>query len=53
MDYIGQVLIVQIDSVLKRSANTYLVTLGATVHGHDWEIHFEGDILIIFIYEGP
>lgn len=29
----GQVLIVQIDSVVIRSAKPYLATLGATVHG--------------------
>nr|YP_010188304.1 RNA polymerase beta'' subunit [Dalbergia hupeana]QZJ46665.1 RNA polymerase beta'' subunit [Dalbergia hupeana] len=47
----GQVLIVQIDSVLIRSANTYLATPGATVHGHYGEILFEGDVLVTFIYE--
>nr|YP_009765507.1 RNA polymerase beta'' subunit [Tipuana tipu]QIS95784.1 RNA polymerase beta'' subunit [Tipuana tipu] len=47
----GQVLIVQMDSVLIRSANTYLATPGATVHGHYGEILFEGDILVTFIYE--
>ncbi|RYR03497.1 hypothetical protein Ahy_B06g082482 [Arachis hypogaea] len=33
------------------SANTYLATPGATVHGHFGEIFFEGDILVTFIYE--
>nr|UQU69116.1 RNA polymerase beta'' subunit [Geoffroea decorticans] len=47
----GQVLIVKTDSVLIRSANTYLATPGATVHGHYGEILFEGDILVTFIYE--
>nr|YP_009865622.1 RNA polymerase beta'' subunit [Dalbergia obovata]QKE47907.1 RNA polymerase beta'' subunit [Dalbergia obovata] len=47
----GQVLIVRIDSVLIRSANTYLATPGATVHGHYGEILFEGDVLVTFIYE--
>nr|YP_010512721.1 RNA polymerase beta'' subunit [Machaerium brasiliense]UXL84128.1 RNA polymerase beta'' subunit [Machaerium brasiliense] len=47
----GQVLIVQIDSVLIRSANTYLAAPGATVHGHYGEILFEGDVLVTFIYE--
>nr|QVX28740.1 RNA polymerase beta'' subunit [Poiretia bahiana] len=47
----GQVVIVQIDSVLIRSANTYLATPGATVHGHYGEILFEGDVLVTFIYE--
>ena len=46
-----QVLIVQIDSVLIRLANTYLATPRATVHNHYGEILFEGDILITFIYE--
>nr|YP_010687915.1 RNA polymerase beta'' subunit [Pterodon emarginatus]YP_010687997.1 RNA polymerase beta'' subunit [Pterodon pubescens]WBR37349.1 RNA polymerase beta'' subunit [Pterodon emarginatus]WBR37431.1 RNA polymerase beta'' subunit [Pterodon pubescens] len=47
----GQVLIVQIDSVVIRSANPYLATPGATVHGHYGEIFYEGDILVTFIYE--
>nr|QWY86845.1 RNA polymerase beta'' subunit [Bobgunnia madagascariensis] len=47
----GQVLIVQIDSVVIRSANPYLATPGATVHGHYGEILYEGDILVTFIYE--
>nr|QQK57180.1 RNA polymerase beta'' subunit [Betula nana]QQK57265.1 RNA polymerase beta'' subunit [Betula nana] len=47
----GQVLIVQIDSVVIRSAKPYLATLGATVHGHYGEILYEGDTLVTFIYE--
>nr|YP_009446161.1 RNA polymerase beta' subunit [Lupinus westianus]ATY40586.1 RNA polymerase beta' subunit [Lupinus westianus]UBK10475.1 RNA polymerase beta'' subunit [Lupinus westianus var. aridorum] len=47
----GQVLSVQIDSVVIRSANPYLATPGATVHGHYGEILYEGDILVTFIYE--
>nr|QVX29417.1 RNA polymerase beta'' subunit [Leptolobium dasycarpum] len=47
----GQVLTVQIDSVVIRSANPYLATPGATVHGHYGEILYEGDILVTFIYE--
>ncbi|KAL4301331.1 hypothetical protein AHAS_Ahas17G0290200 [Arachis hypogaea] len=47
----GQVLIVKMGSILIRSANTYLATPGATVHGHFGEIFFEGDILVTFIYE--
>nr|YP_009766344.1 RNA polymerase beta'' subunit [Goodia macrocarpa]QIS96796.1 RNA polymerase beta'' subunit [Goodia macrocarpa] len=47
----GQVLTVQIDSVVIRSANPYLATPGATVHGHYGEIFYEGDILVTFIYE--
>ena len=47
----GQVLIVQVDSLVIRSAKSYLATPGATVHGHYGEIFFEGDTLITFIYE--
>nr|YP_009972397.1 RNA polymerase beta'' subunit [Distemonanthus benthamianus]QNH82525.1 RNA polymerase beta'' subunit [Distemonanthus benthamianus] len=47
----GQVFIVQIDSIVIRSANPYLATPGATVHGHYGEILYEGDILVTFIYE--
>nr|YP_009415743.1 DNA-directed RNA polymerase beta'' subunit [Pyrenaria khasiana]ASM42662.1 DNA-directed RNA polymerase beta'' subunit [Pyrenaria khasiana] len=47
----GQVLIVQVDSVVTRSAKPYLATPGATVHGHYGEIFYEGDTLVTFIYE--
>nr|YP_009716124.1 RNA polymerase beta' subunit [Atriplex centralasiatica]QGL09249.1 RNA polymerase beta' subunit [Atriplex centralasiatica] len=47
----GQVLIVQFDSVVIRSAKPYLATPGATVHGHYGEIINEGDTLVTFIYE--
>ncbi|KAG4115295.1 hypothetical protein ERO13_D12G094332v2, partial [Gossypium hirsutum] len=47
----GQVFIVQADSILIRSAKPYLVTPGATVHGHYAEIHYEGDTFVTFIYE--
>nr|YP_010330751.1 RNA polymerase beta'' subunit [Parietaria floridana]UNY33973.1 RNA polymerase beta'' subunit [Parietaria floridana] len=47
----GQVIIVQINSVVIRSAKSYLTTPGATVHGHYGEILFEGDTLVTFIYE--
>lgn len=47
----GQVLIVQVDSVVIRSAKPYLATPGATVHGHYGEIRYEGDTLVTFIYE--
>ena len=47
----GQVIIVQIDSVVIRSAKPYLATPGATVHGHYGEILSEGDTLVTFIYE--
>nr|QTI91257.1 RNA polymerase beta'' subunit [Leuchtenbergia principis] len=47
----GQVLIVQFDSVVIRSAKPYLVTPGTKVHGHYGEIIYEGDTLVTFIYE--
>nr|YP_010887308.1 RNA polymerase beta'' subunit [Spergularia marina]WJJ44531.1 RNA polymerase beta'' subunit [Spergularia marina] len=47
----GQVLIVQFDSVVIRSAKPCLATPGATVHGHYGEIIYEGDTLVTFIYE--
>nr|YP_010869658.1 RNA polymerase beta'' subunit [Gardneria multiflora]WGU49166.1 RNA polymerase beta'' subunit [Gardneria multiflora] len=47
----GQVLFVQVDSVVIRSAKPYLATPGATVHGHYGEILYEGDTLVTFIYE--
>nr|YP_009540195.1 RNA polymerase beta subunit-2 [Ricotia aucheri]AYQ22198.1 RNA polymerase beta subunit-2 [Ricotia aucheri] len=47
----GQVLIVQRDSVVIRSAKPYLATPGAKVHGHYREIIYEGDTLVTFIYE--
>nr|QSV09865.1 RNA polymerase beta'' subunit [Actinidia arguta]QSV09949.1 RNA polymerase beta'' subunit [Actinidia arguta] len=47
----GQVLIVQVDSVVIRSAKPYLAIPGATVHGHYGEILYEGDTLATFIYE--
>nr|YP_009669810.1 RNA polymerase subunit beta [Saltera sarcocolla]QCW95128.1 RNA polymerase subunit beta [Saltera sarcocolla] len=47
----GQVLVVQVDSVVIRSAKPYLATPGATVHGHYGEILYEGDTLVTFIYE--
>lgn len=47
----GQVFIVQVDSVVIRSAKPYLATPGATVHGHYGEILYEGDTLVTFIYE--
>nr|YP_009669225.1 RNA polymerase subunit beta [Korupodendron songweanum]QCW94223.1 RNA polymerase subunit beta [Korupodendron songweanum] len=47
----GQVLIVQVDSVVIRSAKPYLATPGATVRGHYGEIFYEGDTLVTFIYE--
>nr|YP_010986692.1 RNA polymerase beta'' subunit [Linanthus parryae]WOL37739.1 RNA polymerase beta'' subunit [Linanthus parryae] len=47
----GQVLTVQVDSVVIRSAKPYLATPGATVHGHYGEILYEGDTVVTFIYE--
>ncbi|GJU91887.1 RNA polymerase beta'' subunit [Tanacetum coccineum] len=47
----GQVLILQVDCVVIRSAKPYLATPGATVHGHYGEILYEGDTLVTFIYE--
>ncbi|KAL5074404.1 hypothetical protein RYX36_013388 [Vicia faba] len=47
----GQVITVQMDSVIIRLANPYLVTPEATIHGHYWEILSQGDILVTFIYE--
>nr|YP_010284733.1 RNA polymerase beta'' subunit [Silene chodatii]UKQ56880.1 RNA polymerase beta'' subunit [Silene chodatii] len=47
----GQIIIVQFDSVVIRSAKPCLATPGATVHGHYGEIIYEGDTLVTFIYE--
>nr|YP_010847814.1 RNA polymerase beta'' subunit [Ceropegia nilotica]WEV92464.1 RNA polymerase beta'' subunit [Ceropegia nilotica] len=47
----GQVIFVQADSVVIRSAKPYLATPGATVHGDYGEILYEGDTLVTFIYE--
>nr|QFG71118.1 RNA polymerase subunit beta'' [Mammillaria supertexta] len=47
----GQVLIVQFDSVVIRSAKPYLATPGTKVHGHYGEIFYEGDTLVTVLYE--
>nr|QGW12524.1 DNA-directed RNA polymerase beta'' subunit [Cymbidium bicolor]UIX52844.1 RNA polymerase beta'' subunit [Cymbidium aloifolium]UXW65373.1 RNA polymerase beta'' subunit [Cymbidium aloifolium]WEV85631.1 RNA polymerase beta'' subunit [Cymbidium aloifolium]WEV86638.1 RNA polymerase beta'' subunit [Cymbidium aloifolium] len=47
----GQIFIVHVDSLVIRSSKPYLVTPGATIHGHYGEIFSEGDTLITFIYE--
>nr|QWY90233.1 RNA polymerase beta'' subunit [Rhododendron molle] len=47
----GQVLIVQVDSVIIRSAKSYLATPGTTINGHYGEILYEGDTLLTFLYE--
>ena len=47
----GQIIIVQVDYVVIRSAKPYLATSGATVHRHYGEILYEGETLVTFIYE--
>jgi len=47
----GQVITVQMDSVIIRLANPYLAIPRATIHGHYGEILSQGDILVTFIYE--
>nr|YP_009433606.1 RNA polymerase beta' subunit [Tigridiopalma magnifica]ATD86187.1 RNA polymerase beta' subunit [Tigridiopalma magnifica] len=47
----GQVLLVQVDSVVIRLAKPYLATPEATVHGHYGKIFYEGDTLVTFISE--
>nr|AIK21300.1 RNA polymerase beta' subunit [Lathyrus sativus] len=47
----GQVITVQMDSVIIRSANPYLATPESTIHGHYGEILSQGDILVTFLYE--
>nr|YP_010191980.1 RNA polymerase beta'' subunit [Evolvulus alsinoides]QZN05622.1 RNA polymerase beta'' subunit [Evolvulus alsinoides] len=47
----GQVILVQVDSVIIRSAKPYLVTPGATVHGLYGEPFSQGDTLVTFNYE--
>nr|YP_009435123.1 RNA polymerase beta'' subunit [Lobelia linearis]ATG25125.1 RNA polymerase beta'' subunit [Lobelia linearis] len=47
----GQVLIVQGDSVIIRSAKPFLAIPGATVHGHYGKMLYKGDTLVTFIYE--
>ncbi|PHT54997.1 DNA-directed RNA polymerase subunit beta'' [Capsicum baccatum] len=47
----GQVILVQVDSIVIRSAKPYLANPGATVHGHYGETLYEGDTLVTFIYE--
>nr|YP_010178569.1 RNA polymerase beta'' subunit [Paphiopedilum philippinense]QUV74682.1 RNA polymerase beta'' subunit [Paphiopedilum philippinense]WAN78194.1 RNA polymerase beta'' subunit [Paphiopedilum philippinense] len=47
----GKIFIVHVDSLVIRSAKPYLVTPGATVHGHYGKTFYERDTLITFIYE--
>nr|ULF03417.1 RNA polymerase beta'' subunit [Cathaya argyrophylla]ULF47350.1 RNA polymerase beta'' subunit [Cathaya argyrophylla]ULF47421.1 RNA polymerase beta'' subunit [Cathaya argyrophylla]ULF47498.1 RNA polymerase beta'' subunit [Cathaya argyrophylla]ULF47591.1 RNA polymerase beta'' subunit [Cathaya argyrophylla] len=47
----GQIIAVDEESLVIRSAKPYLATRKATVHGHYGEILDKGDILITLIYE--
>nr|YP_010612271.1 RNA polymerase beta'' subunit [Trigonotis microcarpa]WAR48662.1 RNA polymerase beta'' subunit [Trigonotis microcarpa] len=47
----GQVILVQVDSIVIRSAKPFLATPGTTVHGHYGEILYEGETLVTFFYE--
>nr|YP_009403402.1 RNA polymerase beta'' subunit [Downingia cuspidata]ASA34595.1 RNA polymerase beta'' subunit [Downingia cuspidata] len=47
----GQVIIVQVDSVIIRSAKPFLAIPGTTVHGHYGKLLSKGDTLVTFIYE--
>nr|YP_009994331.1 RNA polymerase beta'' subunit [Cuscuta nitida]QNP08408.1 RNA polymerase beta'' subunit [Cuscuta nitida] len=47
----GQVILVQIDSVVIRSAKPFLVPPGATVHGLYGETFLGGDTVVTFNYE--
>nr|WOC92018.1 RNA polymerase beta'' subunit [Utricularia simulans] len=47
----GQIILLDVDSVVIRLAKPYLATPGATVHGHYGELLYEGDTLITFRYE--
>nr|YP_010982111.1 RNA polymerase beta'' subunit [Habropetalum dawei]UZP15836.1 RNA polymerase beta'' subunit [Habropetalum dawei] len=47
----GQIIIVQVNSVVIRSAKSYLAIPEATVHGHYGKIIYKGDTLVTFIYE--
>ena len=47
----GQIVIINLDSLVIRSAKPYLITSGATIHGHYGEIFYKGDVLVSFLYE--
>nr|YP_010290308.1 RNA polymerase beta'' subunit [Anarthria humilis]ULQ64074.1 RNA polymerase beta'' subunit [Anarthria humilis] len=47
----GQICIVNVDSLVIRSAKPYLTSPGATVRGHYGQILYEGDTLATFLYE--
>nr|WOC91389.1 RNA polymerase beta'' subunit [Utricularia graminifolia] len=47
----GQIILIEVDSVVIRLAKPYLTTPEATARGHYGEILYAGDTLITFIYE--
>jgi DNA-directed RNA polymerase subunit beta' len=47
----GQIIIINLDSLVIRSAKPFLVTSGTSIHGHYGEILYKGDILVSFLYE--
>nr|YP_010251965.1 RNA polymerase beta'' subunit [Carex agglomerata]QTX08807.1 RNA polymerase beta'' subunit [Carex agglomerata] len=47
----GQIVIINLDSLVIRSAKPYLLTSGTTIHGHYGEIFYKGDALVTFLYE--
>nr|WNK76137.1 RNA polymerase beta'' subunit [Neoscirpus dioicus]WNK76156.1 RNA polymerase beta'' subunit [Neoscirpus dioicus] len=47
----GQIVIINLDSLVIRLAKPYLLTSGATLHGHYGEILYKGDVLVTFLYE--
>nr|YP_010291227.1 RNA polymerase beta'' subunit [Juncus gracilicaulis]ULQ66817.1 RNA polymerase beta'' subunit [Juncus gracilicaulis] len=47
----GQIVIINLNSLVIRSAKPYLVTSGGTIHGYYGKILYEGDILVTFLYE--
>nr|YP_010290532.1 RNA polymerase beta'' subunit [Centrolepis aristata]ULQ64477.1 RNA polymerase beta'' subunit [Centrolepis aristata] len=47
----GQISILNLDSLVIRSAKPYLVTPGASIHGHYGEILYERETLATFLYE--
>lgn len=46
----GQIVIINLDSLVIRSAKPYLLTSGTTIHGHYGEILYKGDVLVTFLY---
>nr|YP_010291618.1 RNA polymerase beta'' subunit [Scleria parvula]ULQ67625.1 RNA polymerase beta'' subunit [Scleria parvula] len=47
----GQIVIINLDSLIIRSAKPYLITSGTTIHGHYGKIFYKGDVLVQFLYE--